>query len=186
MSGEPRSRADTADEAHADMPGADVRVRAIARADVARVHALMRGLAEYERLTDIFTGTPEMLERALFVATGPRLEGLVAERAGRFVGYALFYPVFGSFRARWRMWLEDVYVDPAERGGGTGRRLMAELARIAAERDWIAIDWEVLDWNAPALGFYEHLGASRIAADWHRYRLTGDALATLAAEARAR
>ena len=123
-----------------------------------------------------------MLEGALF-GPGPRLEGLVAVRGDRIVGYALFYPVFGSFRARWRGWLEDLYVEDAERGAGTGAALLAELARIAEERGWYALDWEVLDWNQPAIGFYERLGAGRIATDWYRYRLTGDELRTLAATA---
>jgi GNAT superfamily N-acetyltransferase len=119
-----------------------------------------------------------MLEEALF-GSGPKIEGLVAERNGELIGYALFYPVYGSFRARWRMWLEDLYVEPVERGSGAGRLLLAELARIARERNWYAIDWEVLDWNESALGFYQHLGATRLAADWHRYRLSEDALKEL-------
>ena len=155
------------------------RVRAVAPADVPRVWELLRELAEYERLLDVLTGTPAMLEQALF-GPGPRIEGLVAERETRIVGYALYHPVFGSFRTRWRGWLEDLYVEPAERGSGAGALLLAELARIAAARGWYALDWEVLDWNAPALGFYEHLGAERIGTGWHRYRLTGDALRALA------
>jgi GNAT superfamily N-acetyltransferase len=159
---------------------ADVHVRAIERADLPHVWELLRGLAEYERMTDVLTGSEALLADALFGA-GPRAEGLVAEHGGRIVGYALFYPVLGSFRTRWRLWLEDLFVAPDARGTGAGRALMAALARIAQSRDWASVDWEVLDWNAPALGFYERLGAGRIAADWHRYRLSGDALAALAA-----
>lgn len=161
-----------------------VTVRPVLREDVTTLHHLLTELARYEKLTDILTGTPAMLEDALFATSGPRLEGLVAERSGALVGYALFYPAFGSFRARWRMWLEDLFVDPTERGSGAGRLLMAELARIADERGWYAIDWEVLDWNELALGFYRHLGASPIASDWYRYRLSGDALKALADSAR--
>ena len=162
-----------------------VTVRAILREDVTEVFQKLTELARYEKLMDYLTGTPAMLEEALFgTGTGPRLEGLVAERNGNLVGYALFYPVYGSFRARWRMWLEDLFVDPEERGSGAGRKLMVELARIADARGWYAVDWEVLDWNESALGFYQHLGASRIASDWHRYRLSGDALKAIAGEAR--
>jgi GNAT superfamily N-acetyltransferase len=164
------------------MTAPDLRVRAVAPGDAPRVWVLLCELAEYERLLELLSGTPAMLEQALF-GPGPRIEGLVAERGARIVGYALFHPVFGSFRTRWRMWLEDLYVQPSERGAGAGRMLMAELARIAVERGWYAVDWEVLDWNAPALGFYEHLRAERIATDWRRYRLAGEALAALAGEA---
>jgi GNAT superfamily N-acetyltransferase len=154
-------------------------VRPIAPADVARVWELLRGLAAYERLTDVVSGDAGMLREALF-GRGDRLRGLVAERAGRLVGYALFYPVFASFRARWRLWLEDLYVEPEARGSGAGAALMAELARLALDGGYLALDWEVLAWNRPALEFYEHAGARRIATDWLRYRLEGDALERMA------
>jgi len=154
-------------------------VRPIAPGDVAHVWELLRGLAEYEKLAGAVTGDERMLREALF-GSGDRLRGLVAERAGRLVGYALYYPVFGSFRARWRLWLEDLYVEPGARGSGAGVALMAELARLALEGGYLGLDWEVLDWNRPALDFYEHLGARRVASEWFRYRLEGDALAKMA------
>jgi GNAT superfamily N-acetyltransferase len=162
------------------MSGA-VAVRALTRDDVPRVWELLRGLAEYERLTDFLTGSEALLADALFGA-GPRAEGLVAEHDGRIVGYALFYPVLSSFRTRWRLWLEDLYVEPDARGTGAGRALMAALAQIADARGWTSMDWEVLDWNAPAIGFYERLGAERFANDWYRYRLGGEGLVALARE----
>ncbi len=154
-------------------------VRPIAPADVARVWELLRGLAEYEKLTDVLTGDAGRLREALF-GPGDRLRGLVADRAGRLIGYALYYPVFGSFRARWRLWLEDLYVEPEARGNGAGVALMAELARLALEGGYFALDWEVIDWNRSALDFYEHLGAQPVASDWLRYRLSGDALEKMA------
>ena len=160
-------------------------VRPVAPADVPRVWEMLRGLAEYEKLTDILTGNADMLREALF-GKGPRIEGLVAETQGRLVGYALFYPAFGSFRARWRLWLEDLWVEPAERGTGAGARLMAELARIALERGFYSVDWEVLDWNEPAIGFYQRLGSKRIATDWFHYRLAGEALEEMARKREAR
>ena len=154
-------------------------VRALAPADVAGVWELLRGLAEYEKLAEAVTGDAGRLHEALFGA-GDRLRGLVAERAGRLVGYALFCPVFSSFRGRWRLWLEDLYVDPEARGSGAGVALMAELARLTLAGGYLALEWEVLDWNRPALDFYEHLGAQRVAADLLRYRLEGPALEQMA------
>jgi len=154
-------------------------VRAIVPADVPRVWELLRGLAEYEKLSDVLTGNAGMLSEALF-GGGDRLRGLVAERDPRLVGYALYYPVFGSFRTRWRLWLEDLFVEPQERGTGTGAALMAELARLAVEGGYYAVDWEVIDWNRMALDFYERLGAHRVANDWLRYRLDGEAMERMA------
>jgi GNAT superfamily N-acetyltransferase len=150
-------------------------VRPITPPDVPRVWELLRGLAEYEKLSEALTGDADMLREALF-GSGDRLRGLVAERGDRLVGYALFYPVFGSFRARWRLWLEDLYVEPEARGSGAGVALMSELARLTLAGGYLTLDWEVLDWNRSALDFYEHLGACRVATDWLRYRLEGDAL----------
>jgi GNAT superfamily N-acetyltransferase len=140
---------------------------------------LLGGLAEYERLSDVLTGNADLLRAALF-GPGDRLRGLVAEQEGRIVGYALFYPVFGSFRTRWRLWLEDLYVEPEARGSGAGVAMMAELARLTLEGGYSALDWEVIDWNRPALDFYEHLGSHPVATDWLRYRLDGEPLEKMA------
>ncbi len=174
MSGE---RANQGSSVGATPPAASV--RPVTPADVPRVWELLRGLAEYEKLTDVVTGDAAMLREALF-GPGDRLRGLVAERAGRLVGYALFYPAFASFRGCWRLWLEDVYVEPEARGSGAGVALMAELARLTLEGGYFALDWEVIDWNRPALDFYEHLGAHPVGTDLLRYRLDGDALAKMA------
>ena len=158
---------------------APVRIRSIEPADVPRVWEMLRGLAEYEKLGEYLTGDAAMMADALF-GTGDRLRGLVADRSGRLIGYALYFPVYGSFRSRWRLHLEDLYVDPEARGAGVGAALLARLARLAEEGGYYAVDWEVLDWNRPALDFYERLGAHRIGADWYRYRLDGEALRALA------
>ena len=156
-------------------------VRPIAPPDVPRVWQLLTELAQYEKLTDILTGTPEMFRQALF-GGGDRLLGLVAQRdeAGAdLVGYAIFYPVYGSFRARWRLHLEDIYVTPDARGTGAGLALFRALARHARDHGYIAIDWEVLDWNRLALDFYDRLGGARTGEGWYRYRLDGPALERL-------
>ncbi|MBI5170450.1 MAG: GNAT family N-acetyltransferase [Candidatus Eisenbacteria bacterium] len=168
---------------------APVRVRPAVRADMPRIWQLLRGLAEYERWEEYVTGTPERLEALLFDEPA-RGEALVAERAQygaaggtelAIVGYALFYPTLSSFRTQTRLWLEDLFVDPAERGGGVGRALLASLARLALERGHTQIQWHVLDWNAPSIAFYERLGAVRWATDVYTYAFPEDALRALAA-----
>ena len=159
-----------------------ISIRAPRREEIPRIWQMLKGLAEYEKMTDILTGTPAMLEAALF-APGSTLEARLAEENGELVGYALFYPVFGSFRAVWRLWLEDLYVSPAARGRGVGERLLAEMCRIASQRGWFCVDWEVLDWNEAALGFYQRLGGVDLGGGWFRYRLKGDAMRELASRA---
>lgn len=156
-------------------------VRAATPKDLAGIWQLMHGLAEYERMTEIITGTREQLGEALF---GERasVEALVAESEGRLLGYALFYPTFSSFRTRSRFWLEDLYVEPEARGTGAGRALLASLARLALARGHDRIDWHVLDWNQPAIAFYEHLGARHQVADWLTYGLEERALQQLAGD----
>lgn len=155
-------------------------VRSIAPGDLSCVWELLRGLAEYEKLADSVTGDAGLLREALF-GSGDRLRGLVVEMSGRLVGYALYYPVFSSFRARWRLWLEDLYIEPGARGSGAGAALMAALARLAMEGGYVGLDWEVLGWNRPAIEFYERLGAHPVGTAWLRYRLDGDAFQRMAA-----
>ena len=105
-------------------------VRAATPEDLAAIWELMHGLAKYERMTEIITGTRAQLGEALF---GERafVEAMVAESGGRLLGYALFYPTFSSFRTRSRLWLEDLFVEPDARGTGAGRALLASLARTS-------------------------------------------------------
>jgi len=156
-----------------------ITIRPIRREEVPAVWQMLRGLAEYEKMTDILTGDPTMIEAALFPASGPRIEVIVAESAGELLGYALFYPVFGSFRARWRMWLEDLFVKAEARGRGVGALLMSALCRVAIERGWFSVDWEVLDWNEPSLEFYRRIGGHDRGGDMLNYRIDGDAMQAL-------
>ncbi|WP_322009867.1 GNAT family N-acetyltransferase [Paraburkholderia sp. J12] len=156
-------------------------IRAATPADVAAVHALMYELAEFEKLTHLFTGTPEGLADALFGAR-PAAEALVAEDAGRIVGYALFFHNYSTFLARRGLYLEDLYVQPSQRGTGLGTAMLRALAAIAVERQCARFEWTVLDWNQPAIGFYEKLGAA-VLPEWRVVRMTGDALERLAAPA---
>ena len=153
------------------------RIRPVTPADVPRVHEMLRGLAEYEKLTDILTGTPEMLREALFGA-GPRLEGLVAEKDGALVGYALYHFTWSSFRTNQRMWLEDLFVQETARGTGAGEALMRAFAADALARGCHRVDWHVLEWN-PARGFYERLGARRSDDGMLQYGLDAAAMKRL-------
>ncbi|WP_321817761.1 MULTISPECIES: GNAT family N-acetyltransferase [unclassified Paraburkholderia] len=154
-------------------------IRAAAPADVGAIHALMYELAEFEKLTHLFTGTPELLSDALFGAH-PAAEALVAEDAGQIVSYAVFFHNYSTFIGRRGMYLEDLYVKPEQRGTGLGTAMLRALAAIAVERNCARFEWSVLDWNEPAIRFYEKMGAT-IHSDWRIVRVTGDALDKLAA-----
>jgi GNAT superfamily N-acetyltransferase len=148
-------------------------------ADLPDIHALIRALAEYEKLTAICTGTREALGEALFGAR-PAADVLVARVDGAVAGFALFFPTFSTFLAQRGLWLEDLFVVPAMRGRGVGRALLAAVAGVARERRCGRLEWAVLDWNAPAIGFYEGLGAT-LMPEWRLARVTGERIARIAA-----
>jgi GNAT superfamily N-acetyltransferase len=157
-------------------------VRAVPE-DVRDLHRLVRALADYERLTHLCTSTEADLREALF-GGHPVAEALIARLDGNSqicIGFALFFHTYSTFLGRRSLWLEDLFVEPAHRGRGAGRALLGALARIARERGCGRFEWAVLDWNAPAIRFYESLGAS-VLPDWRIVRVTGDAIARLAAE----
>jgi GNAT superfamily N-acetyltransferase len=155
------------------------RVREAAAADVPLLAALIRELATYERLLPEVTMTEERLSRNLF-GPHPYAEAVIAEDAeGRPLGFALFFHNFSTFLGLPGIYLEDLYVRPGDRGRGTGRELLEHLARLARDRGCGRLEWSVLDWNEPAIGFYQRLGA-RANSDWTGYRLEGEALARLA------
>ncbi|HEX8299696.1 MAG TPA: GNAT family N-acetyltransferase [Rubricoccaceae bacterium] len=158
--------------------------------DAAAVCALILDLADYERLRDEARTTPEAIRRALDPAPGtPRLDVLLAFPDGTppgapgeaAVGFALFFPVFSTFRAAWGLYLEDLFVRPEHRGTGVGIALLRAVAQEAVRRGAGRLDWVVLDWNRPAIDFYRRLGAVPM-DDWTGMRLTGDALQTLGAD----
>ena len=150
--------------------------------DVETIAELIRALAEYERLSHEASFEISDLREALF---GDRryAEVLIAENASEVVGFALFFHNFSTFLAKPGIYLEDLFVRPARRGEGHGRALLAALARIAAERGCGRLEWSVLDWNEPSIAFYRALGAVAM-DDWTVYRLSGDALLTLAVSER--
>lgn len=156
--------------------------------DAAEVLALIRELADYERLLDEVDATPEGLSAALF-GPAPRVFCDIAEWHGSadgapaVAGFALWFYNFSTFRGRHGIYLEDLFVRPAFRGRGIGRALLAGLAARCVREDLARLEWSVLDWNEPALDFYRSLGA-RAMKDWIPHRVTGEALTALAREAR--
>ena len=153
-------------------------IRPATPADVPTIARLIRALSEYERLAHQFDCDEARLRECLF---GPRpyAEVLLAEEAGAVVGFALFFHNFSTFMARPGLYLEDLFVEPEHRGHGHGKALLAALARTAVERGCGRLEWSVLNWNEPAIGFYRALGAVQM-NDWTVYRLTGDALRAMA------
>jgi diamine N-acetyltransferase len=161
--------------------------------DAASVLALIRELADYERLLDEVDATEDGLRAALF-GPAPRVFCDIAEwhdpAAGAdavgepaVAGFALWFYNFSTFRGRHGIYLEDLFVRPAFRGRGIGRALLAGLAQRCVREDLARLEWSVLDWNEPALDFYRSLGA-RAMEEWVPHRVTGEALTALAAEAR--
>jgi len=157
---------------------ASIQIRPATSPDVPLVCALIRELAEYERLSDACTVTPEGLNAQLFGAQ-PRAEVLIAEWTTRPVGFALFFHTFSTFECAATLYLEDLYVQPEHQRRGIGVALLRRLARLAVERGCRRFEWSVLDWNTPALDFYHKCGA-RVMTDWRTCRLDGPALRSLA------
>lgn len=148
--------------------------------DVTVIAHLIRALAEYERVSDRVTLTEERLREHLF-GSRSYAEVLLAEEAGRVVGFALFFHSFSTFICKPCLYLEDLFVVPEYRGQGHGKALLSALARLALERDCGRVEWSVLNWNEPAIQFYRSLGANPM-DEWTVYRVTGEALTKLAGQ----
>jgi len=152
-------------------------LRRAVRADVPEILRLIRALAEYEKLSHEAVATEAALTQALF-GDLPAAEVLLAEEQGRAVGFALFFQNFSTFLGKPGIYLEDLFVEPAFRGQGIGKALLAAVARMALERGCGRFEWSVLDWNTPAIDFYKALGAQPM-SDWTLFRVTGEALRKL-------
>lgn len=151
--------------------------------DVADILAMVRELAEYERAADLAVAGEDQFQQALF-GEAPAVFALVAEgEPGQpLIGFALYFLNFSTWLGKHGIYLEDLYIRPEHRGSGHGKRLLSSLARICLERGYGRLEWWVLDWNEPALGFYRSIGAKPM-DDWTVHRVTGTALQELAAEA---
>lgn len=158
-----------------------IAIRPAARADLPLVAALVRELAAYEKLADAVRFDEAVLGEHLFGA-GPAAEVVIGEVDGEAAGFALFFHNFSTFEGKPGIYLEDLFVRPAARGLGLGKALLAHLAALAVTRGCARLEWSVLDWNAPAIGFYESLGATMM-GDWRIMRVDGAALARFGAAA---
>jgi GNAT superfamily N-acetyltransferase len=157
---------------------AEMRIVAATEADIHAILGMIRELAEYERLSHMVTATEELLRETLF-GERPAAEVLLAWDGTECAGFALFFPNYSTFLAKPGIYLEDLFVKPHERGKGIGAALLREIARLASERGCGRVEWSVLDWNEPSIGFYKKLGATPM-NEWTTFRLTGEALERLA------
>ena len=156
-----------------------LRIRPAVAADAALILSLIRELADYEHMLDQVTATEAGIRTTLFGAK-PAAECVIAELDGKPAGFALFFHNYSTFLGQPGLYLEDLYVKPELRSRGIGRKLLAHLAHLALERGCGRFEWAVLDWNEPAIRFYQGLGAKMMDA-WRINRLTGEALEKLAA-----
>ncbi|WP_416672645.1 GNAT family N-acetyltransferase [Egbenema bharatensis] len=154
------------------------RIRAAQVEDVPTIFELIQALAEYEKLSHTVTGTVAALEAHLF-GDRPCIESVLAEIEGEPAGFALFFTSYSTFLTKPGIYLEDLFVLPAYRGQGMGKALLSYLARLALERDCGRLEWSVLDWNEPAIGFYQRMGAA-VLPDWRICRVAGESIAQLA------
>jgi GNAT superfamily N-acetyltransferase len=152
----------------------DFTIRFAAAEDVSLILRFIKGLADYEKLTQEVTATEELLRETLF-GTRRVAEVLIGDYQGEPVGIALFFHNYSTFLGRPGIYLEDLFVTPPMRGRGFGRALLTYLAKLARERNCGRVEWAVLDWNEPSIQFYKKLGAVSM-DDWTVFRLTGDAL----------
>ena len=151
-----------------------IRIEPAKPGDVALVLRFIKGLAEYEGLADEVVATEQDLQESLF-GPQPSAEAVIAYQGAEPVGLAVFCQRYSTYLGRPILYLEDIFVLPEWRGSGVGRELMAYGAGLAKAREFPMMIWSVLDWNEPAIGFYENLGARR-AEGWLTYQISGDAL----------
>jgi GNAT superfamily N-acetyltransferase len=163
-----------------------LKLRPATPADVPVIFELIQALAEYEKLSHAVTGNIASLEDHLFGKPGsdeshhrPYAEAVIAEFAGQAVGFSLFFHNYSTFLTQPGIYIEDLFVLPEYRGRGIGKRLVSYVAELAVSRNCGRLEWSVLDWNKPAIGFYQRIGAS-ILDEWRICRVTGNSLSSLA------
>ena len=154
----------------------EVTFRKAVREDVPLILEFIKGLAEYEKMSDEVVATEEILDEWLF--DKEKAEVIFAIAEGEEVGFALFFHNFSTFLGRAGIYLEDLVVKPKYRGNGYGKAILKRLAQIAVERGCGRLEWSCLDWNQPSIDFYLSLGATPMSG-WTGYRLTGETLANI-------
>ncbi len=159
--------------------GAATHIRPATPADIPLILAFIRALAEYEREPDAVSATEERLLQHGF-GPNPYFHCLIAEHNGRAVGFALYFFNYSTWLGAPGLYLEDLFVHPDCRGLGIGKALLKHIAAIALQKGCPRLQWEVLDWNTPAIDFYKAMGAEFL-DEWRNVRVTGAALARLAA-----
>jgi GNAT superfamily N-acetyltransferase len=159
---------------------ASLRIAPAAQSDVPVILSFIRKLAEYEKMSHLVVATEENVREHVF-GTNPVAEVLLAYWDEEPVGFALYFRNFSTFLGQAGIYLEDLFVEPGQRGKGIGKALLARLAKIAIERGYGRLEWAVLDWNTPSIDFYRSLGAVPL-DEWTGYRLNGEALDRLAAQ----
>jgi GNAT superfamily N-acetyltransferase len=155
-----------------------LKIRPAQAEDVDPIFELILGLAKYEQLTEQVTGNSDLLRSHLF-GTKPYAESIVAALDTKIVGFGLFFHTYSTFLTQPGLHLEDVFVLPEYRRQGIGKALMMSVAKIAFDRGCGRLEWSVLDWNQPAIDFYQSLGAT-ILPEWKICRMTAETLAEIA------
>ncbi|ATP50174.1 GNAT family N-acetyltransferase [Pseudomonas kermanshahensis] len=153
-------------------------IRPAVRTDAAQILAFITELADYERARHEVIASVADIERSLF-DEGSTVHSLICERDGQAIGFAVYFYSYSTWLGRNGIYLEDLYVTPEQRGDGAGRTLLRHIAREAVENGCGRLEWSVLDWNEPAIGFYQSLGAEA-QAEWVKYRLDGKKLLAFA------
>ena len=156
-------------------------IREARPADVATILELIRGLAEYEKALGEVVATPADISRALF-CDHPTAHGLICEEHGIAIGFAVYFYNYSTWTGKNGLFLEDLYIRPEHRGSGAGKALLKHLAQHAVTMDCARFEWNVLDWNEPAIKFYQSFGAEP-QSEWVGYRLSGQALQAFATSA---
>lgn len=156
----------------------ELKLRTATPADVPVIFELIKALAEYEKLSHAVTGSVASLKTHLF-GDRPYAEAIIAEFAGQPVGFSLFFHNYSTFLTQPGIYIEDLFVLPEYRGRGIGKQLVSYVAQLAVSRNCGRLEWSVLDWNKPAIGFYQRIGAS-ILDEWRICRVTGNSLKSLA------
>jgi GNAT superfamily N-acetyltransferase len=153
-------------------------IRPAVRTDAAQILAFITELADYERARHEVIASVADIERSLF-DEGSTVHSLICERDGQAIGFAVYFYSYSTWLGRNGIYLEDLYVTPEQRGDGAGRTLLRHIAREAVENGCGRLEWSVLDWDEPAIGFYQSLGAEA-QAEWVKYRLDGKKLLAFA------